>query len=54
MRQRDEEIERAIKVHRANERMNKEMQEVRGQSERLKEELKAIRAERERDQEKYQ
>jgi hypothetical protein len=34
--------------------MNKEMQEVRGQSERLKEELKAIRAERERDQEKYQ
>ena len=54
VKQRDEEIERAIKVHRANERMNKELTESKALVERLKEELKSMRADRERDNEKYQ
>ena len=51
VRQRDEEIERAIKVHRANERLSKDLNEHKTLSERLREELKNLRAERERDHE---
>ena len=51
VRQRDEEIERAIKVHRANERLSKDLNEHKSLSERLREELKNLRAERERDHE---
>jgi outer membrane murein-binding lipoprotein Lpp len=51
VRQRDEEIERAIKVHRANERLSKDLNEHKSLCERLREELKNLRAERERDHE---
>lgn len=51
VRQRDEEIERAIKVHRANERLSKDLNEHKSLLERLREELKNLRAERERDHE---
>jgi len=48
IRERDEAIEKAIKVHRANERLSKDLNEKKALSERLQEEL---RTDRKRDQE---
>ena len=49
-----DEVEKAIKIHRANEKLSAENETVKGYSEKLAQELKVMRSERDKDNERYQ